>query len=66
MDRDDGAFDWDAAFFTLVAPLRPHRYLRAARVVWQTAAAFALVIAAGWVVMRMVVEPLGALGRPVL
>ena len=37
MDRDD--YDWDAAFFSLVAPLRPHRYLRAARVAWQTAAA---------------------------
>ena len=56
----------DAAFFSLVAPLRPHRYLRAARVAWQTAAAVALMTAAAWIMLRLVVEPLGALGRPVL
>ena len=64
MDRDD--FDWDAAFFSLVAPRRPPRYPRAARLVWQTAAAVALMTAAAWVMLRLVVEPLGALGRPML
>jgi hypothetical protein len=64
VDRDD--YDWDAAFFSLVAPLRPHRYLRAARLAWQAAAAVALMTAAAWIMLRLVVEPLGALGRPVL
>ena len=64
MDRDDGVFDWDAAFETLVAPLRPPRYRRVARMAGEALALLALMAIAGWTIVRMVGAPLRDLGRP--
>jgi hypothetical protein len=64
MDRDDGAIDWDAAFEALVAPLRPPRYQRVARVAWQATATLVLMAVACWTVVRLISDPLSDLGRP--
>ncbi len=64
MDRDDGAIDWDAAFEALVAPLRPPRYLRAARIAGQATMTVVLLAIACWTLVRMVGDPLSDLGRP--
>ena len=64
MERDEQTIDWDAAFEALVAPLRPPRYLRAARRAVQVAAALALLVGTGWVLISLVVESLHDLGRP--
>jgi hypothetical protein len=63
MDPHDGT-DWDAAFEALVAPLRPPRYVRVARVAGQATLALASVATACWTVLRLVAEPLNELGRP--
>lgn len=64
MERDDGAFDWDAAFEALVAPLRPPRYRRVARAAWQTVAIGVLMATACWTVLRVVGDQLDQFGRP--
>ena len=64
MDRDDGTIDWDAAFEALVAPLRPPRYARVARLVWQTMATLTLMALACWTLVRLIGDPLRQLGRP--
>ena len=64
MDRDDGTIDWDAAFEALVAPLRPPRYQRVARVAAQAVGAVLLMAAACWTVMRLIGDPVNELGRP--
>jgi hypothetical protein len=64
VERDDRTIDWDAAFAALVAPLRPPRYLRAARRAGQLAAGLALLVGAGWVLISLVAESLHDLGRP--
>jgi hypothetical protein len=64
MDRDDGAVDWDAAFEALVAPLRPPRYARVARLAFQTTATLTLMAVACWTVVHLVGDPLSRLGRP--
>ncbi|HKE72571.1 MAG TPA: hypothetical protein VKB57_03105 [Acidimicrobiales bacterium] len=61
---DEGALDWDAAFEALVAPLRPPRYRRVARAAGQLALAVALLAVSTWMLISMVAEPLGHLGRP--
>jgi hypothetical protein len=64
VERDDPTIDWDAAFAALVAPLQPPRYIRAARRACQVAAALALLVGTGWVLISLVVESLHDLGRP--
>jgi hypothetical protein len=64
VERDEQTIDWDAAFEALVAPLRPNRYLSAARRAGQVAAALALLVGTGWVLISLVVESLHDLGRP--
>ena len=64
MERDEQAIDWEAAFEAQVAPLRPNRYMRAARRTGQVAAALALLVGTGWVMFSLVVESLHDLGRP--
>jgi hypothetical protein len=63
LERDEQTIDWDAAFEALVAPLRPNRYLWAARRAGQAAAALALLVGTGWVLFNVVVESLHDLGR---
>jgi hypothetical protein len=64
MDRDDGTIDWDAAFESLVAQLRPSRYVRLGRLAGQAALAALFFSAAGWTLMRLVADPVSHLGRP--
>lgn len=64
MDRDDGMIDWDAAFESLVAQLRPSRYVRLGRLAGQAALAALFFSAAGWTLMRLVADPVSNLGRP--
>ncbi|HLU42972.1 MAG TPA: hypothetical protein VKZ55_11265 [Microthrixaceae bacterium] len=64
MDRDDGALDWDAAFEALVAQLHPPRHRRIARAAAEVAFAAIVGAVACWMVLRLVSEPLRALGRP--
>jgi hypothetical protein len=64
MERDDGMLDWDAAFESIVAGLRPPRYQRVARATFQAALAVVLFAVAAWMLVRLVAEPLGDLGRP--
>ena len=64
MERDEQTIDWDAAFEALVAPLRPNRYLHAARRAGQAAAALALLGGTAFVLISQVAESLHDLGRP--
>jgi hypothetical protein len=64
MERDDGTIDWDGAFEAIVSPLRPPRYVRVARVAWQTTLALVLMLVAAWMLVRLVADPLSRLGRP--
>jgi|RhiMethySRZTD1v2_1073278.scaffolds.fasta_scaffold3549159_1 hypothetical protein len=61
---DDGTLDWDAEFEALVAGLRPPRYRRIARAAAQVALAGTLLVVSTWMLVAMVAEPLGHLGRP--
>lgn len=56
--------DWDAAFESLVAPLRPSRCLRMFRVGAQAIAALVLLAVSCWLMIRVIVEPMRQVGRP--
>jgi hypothetical protein len=64
VEPDDHTLDWDAAFEALVAPLRPPRYLQVARIAGQALVAGALMFLAAWMLIHLVADPLGDLGRP--
>lgn len=64
MSPDDGAIDWDAAFESLVATLRPPRHRRYARAAAQVTAAMLLMAMACWTVVRLIAAPLAEMGRP--
>lgn len=64
MEPDDHTLDWDAAFEELVAGLRPPRYVQLARAAGQAVVAGALMFLAAWMLIHLVADPLGDLGRP--
>jgi uncharacterized membrane protein HdeD (DUF308 family) len=61
---DSGAFDWDAAFEAIVAPLRLPRHRRVARAVGSVLLAAALLAVTWLMLAQMVAAQARGLARP--